>query len=145
MYKSKKYMSVDKNRINQDLKFICENIKKLEILNRLGEEAFLKDFKNVDSTKYLLRSSIEAVLDLSNYAVISNGWDMPENIEKTFKVLREKNIIRDFEFEEYMELVNLKDKLTFMYASIEDEFIFNELKKTIIKLKNIKKSLDNLK
>ena len=138
-------MSVDKNRINQDLKFICENIKKLEILNRLGEEGFLKDFKNVDSTKYLLRSSIEAVLDLSNYAVISNGWDMPENIEKTFKVLREKNIIRDFEFEEYMELVNLKDKLTFMYASIEDEFIFNELKKTIIKLKNIKKSLDNLK
>ena len=138
-------MSVDKNRINQDLKFICENIKKLEILNRLGEEAFLKDFKNVDSTKYLLRSSIEAVLDLSNYAVISNGWDMPENIEKTFKVLREKNIIRDFEFEEYMELVNLKDKLTFMSASIEDEFIFNELKKTIIKLKNIKKSLDNLK
>lgn len=138
-------MSVDKNRINQDLKFICENIKKLEILNRLGEEEFLKDFKNVDSTKYLLRSSIEAVLDLSNYTVISNGWDMPENIEKTFKVLREKNIIRDFEFEEYMELVNLKDKLTFMYASIEDEFIFNELKKTIIKLKNIKKSLDNLK
>lgn len=138
-------MSVDKNRINQDLKFICENIKKLEILNRLGEEGFLKDFKNVDSTKYLLRSSIEAVLDLSNYAVISNGWDMPENIEKTFKVLREKNTIRDFEFEEYMELVNLKDKLTFMYASIEDEFIFNELKKTIIKLKNIKKSLDNLK
>ena len=138
-------MSVDKNRINQDLKFSCENIKKLEILNRLGEEAFLKDFKNVDSTKYLLRSSIEAVLDLSNYAVISNGWDMPENIEKTFKVLMEKNIIRDFEFEEYMELVNLKDKLTFMYASIEDEFIFNELKKTIIKLKNIKKSLDNLK
>ena len=138
-------MSVDKNRINQDLKFICENIKKLEILNRLGEEGFLKDFKNVDSTKYLLRSSIEAVLDLSNYAVISNGWDMPENIEKTFKVLMEKNIIRDFEFEEYMELVNLKDKLTFMYASIEDEFIFNELKKRIIKLKNIKKSLDNLK
>ncbi|MDM0477379.1 DUF86 domain-containing protein [Clostridium perfringens] len=138
-------MSVDKNRINQDLKFICENIKKLEILNRLGEEGFLKDFKNVDSTKYLLRSSIEAVLDLSNYAVISNGWDMPENIEKTFKVLSEKNIIIDFEFEEYMELVNLKDKLTFMYASIEDEFIFNELKKTIIKLKNIKKSLDNLK
>lgn len=138
-------MSVDKNRINQDLKFICENIKKLEILNRLGEEEFLKDFKNVDSTKYLLRSSIEAVLDLSNYTVISNGWDMPENIEKTFKVLREKNIIRDFEFEEYMELVNLKDKLTFIYASIEDEFIFNELKKTIIKLKNIKKSLDNLK
>ena len=138
-------MSVDKNRINQDLKFICENIKKLEILNRLGEEEFLKDFKNVDSTKYLLRSCIEAVLDLSNYAVISNGWDMPENIEKTFKVLSEKNIIKDFEFEEYMELVNLKDKLTFMYASIEDEFIFNELKKTIIKLKNIKKSLDNLK
>ena len=70
---------------------------------------------------------------------------MPENIEKTFKVLSEKNIIRDFEFEEYIELVNLKDKLTFMYASIEDEFIFNELKKIIIKLKNIKKSLDNLK
>ena len=138
-------MSVDKNRINQDLKFICENIKKLEILNRLGEEEFLKDFKNVDSTKYLIRISIEAVLDLSHYSVISNGWDMPENIEKTFKVLSEKNIIRDFEFEEYMEIVNLKDKLTFIYASIEDEFIFNELKMTIIKLKNIKKSLDNLK
>lgn len=138
-------MAIDKNRVNKDLKFICENIKKLEILNRLEEDAFLKDFKNIDSTKYLLRSSVEAMVDLSNYIVVSNGWAMPEHTEKTFKVLSEKNITKECDFEDYMELINLKDKLTFMYASIEDEFIFNELKKSIIKLKKIKNSLENLK
>ncbi|ELC8441995.1 DUF86 domain-containing protein [Clostridium perfringens] len=138
-------MAIDKNRVNKDLKFISENIKKLEILKRLDEDTFLKDFKNIDSAKYLLRSSIEAMVDLSNYVVVSNGWDMPENMEKTFKILSEKDIIKECDFEDYMELINLKDKLTFMYASIEDEFIFNELKKSTINLNNIKESLENLK
>lgn len=138
-------MAIDKNRVNKDLKFISENIKKLEILKRLDEDTFLKDFKNIDSAKYLLRSSIEAMVDLSNYVVVSNGWDMPENMEKTFKILSEKDIIKECDFEDYMELINLKDKLTFMYASIEDEFIFNELKKSTMKLNNIKESLENLK
>lgn len=138
-------MAMDKNRVNKDLKFICENIKKLEILRRLDEDTFLKDFKNIDSAKYLLRSSIEAMVDLSNYVIVSNGWDMPENMEKTFKILSEKNIMKECDFEDYMELINLKDKLTFMYASIEDEFIFNELKKSTTNLNNIKESLENLK
>lgn len=138
-------MAMDKNRVNKDLKFICENIKKLEILRRLDEDTFLKDFKNIDSAKYLLRSSIEAMVDLSNYVIISNGWDMPENMEKTFKILSEKNIMKEYDFEDYMELINLKDKLTFMYASIEDEFIFNELKKATTNLNSIKESLENLK
>ena len=138
-------MAMDKNRVNKDLKFICENIKKLEILRRLDENTFLKDFKNIDSAKYLLRSSIEAMVDLSNYVIVSNGWDMPENMEKTFKILSEKNIMKECDFEDYMELINLKDKLTFMYASIEDEFIFNELKKSTTNLNSIKESLENLK
>lgn len=138
-------MAIDKNRVNKDLKFICENIKKLEILRRLDEDTFLKDFKNIDSAKYLLRSSIEAMVDLSNYVVVSNGLDMPENMEKTFKILSEKNIMKECDFEDYMELINLKDKLTFMYASIEDEFIFNELKKSTTNLNSIKESLENLK
>lgn len=138
-------MAMDKNRVNKDLKFICENIKKLEILRRLDEDTFLKDFKNIDSAKYLLRSSIEAMVDLSNYVIVSNGWDMPENMEKTFKILSEKNIMKECDFEDYMELINLKDKLTFMYASIEDEFIFNELKKSTTNLNSIKESLENLK
>ncbi|HHD2753830.1 TPA: DUF86 domain-containing protein [Clostridium perfringens] len=138
-------MAMDKNRVNKDLKFICENIKKLEILRRLDENTFLKDFKNIDSAKYLLRSSIEAMVDLSNYVIVSNGWDMPENMEKTFKILSEKNIMKECDFEDYMGLINLKDKLTFMYASIEDEFIFNELKKSTTNLNSIKESLENLK
>lgn len=138
-------MAINKDRIKKDLKFISESIKKLEILNRLSEDEFLKDFKNVDSTKYLLRTTIEAMVDLSNYVVVSNGWDLPENMEKTFKILCEKNILKECEFKDYMELVNLKDKLTFMYASIEDEFIYNELKKSITKLKNIAESINNIK
>lgn len=136
-------MTIDKKRVEKDLKFICENIKKLEILNGNEKDIFLKDFKNIDSAKYLLRSSIEAIVDVSNYIVVSNGWDIPENIEKTFKVLNEKNIFKECEFDEYMNLVNLKDKLTFMYASIDDEFIFNELEESITKLKRIKKALES--
>lgn len=136
-------MTIDKKRVEKDLKFICENIKKLEILNGNEKDIFLKDFKNIDSAKYLLRSSIEAIVDVSNYIVVLNGWDIPENIEKTFKVLNEKNIFKECEFDDYMSLVNLKDKLTFMYAAIDDEFIFNELKKSITKLKRIKKTLES--
>lgn len=137
-------MSIDKERVKKDSKFIRDSIKKLEILNRLSEEEFLGNFKNVDSSKYLLRTSIEAMVDLSNYVVIANGWGLPENIEKTFKMLCEKKIMNNSSFEEYMELINLKDKLTFMYATIDDDFIYKEMKKSIKKLQNIDEEIKKL-
>lgn len=137
-------MSIDKERVKKDSKFISDSIKKLEILNRLSEEEFLGDFKNIDSSKYLLRTSIEAMVDLSNYVVIANGWDLPENMEKTFKILCEKKLMNNSSFEEYMELINLKDKLTFMYATIDDDFIYKEMKKSIKKLQNIDEEIKSL-
>lgn len=137
-------MSIDKERVKKDSKFIRDSIKKLEILNRLSEEEFLGNFKNVDSSKYLLRTSIEAMVDLSNYVVIANGWGLPENIEKTFKMLCEKKIMNNSSFEEYIELINLKDKLTFMYATIDDDFIYKEMKKSIKKLQNIDEEIKKL-
>lgn len=137
-------MSIDKERVKKDSKFISDSIKKLEILNRLSEEEFLGDFKNIDSSKYLLRTSIEAMVDLSNYVVIANGWDLPENMEKTFKILCEKKLMNNSSFEEYMELINLKDKLTFMYATIDDDFIYKEMKKSIKKLQNIDEEIKTL-
>lgn len=137
-------MALDKIRVNKELKFICENIKKLEILNRLEEEVFFKDFKNIDSTKYIVLITINSVLDLFNYIIVSKGLDMPENLEKTFIVLKKNNLIRDIEIEEYLEIISLRDRILFNYMNVEDERIFRELKGTILKLRDIEKSLNNL-
>ena len=138
-------MALDKIRVNKELKFICENIKKLEILNRLEEEVFFKDFKNIDSTKYIFLETINSVLDLFNYIIVSKELDLPENLERTFIVLKENNLIGDIEFEEYLDLVRLRDRILFNYINIDDESIFKELKGTILKLKNIKRHLELLK
>ena len=56
-------MEFDKNKIDQKLLFMDTCLNKLKKLKAIDKETFIEDFTKVDSAKYLLQVSIEAMLD----------------------------------------------------------------------------------
>lgn len=51
--------NIDLPKIKQKIMFMQGNLDKLKKLQNISKDTFLKDFRNVDSTKYLLQVTIE--------------------------------------------------------------------------------------
>jgi len=56
-------MKFDKNKIDQNLLFMDTCLNKLKKLRAFDKDVFIDDFIKVDSDKYLLQVSTEAMLD----------------------------------------------------------------------------------
>ncbi|NFI03486.1 DUF86 domain-containing protein [Clostridium botulinum] len=70
-------MEFDKNKIDQKLLFMDTCLNKLKKLRTLDKNIFIDDFTKVDSAKYLLQVSIEAMLDISSHLIARNRWGRP--------------------------------------------------------------------
>ena len=73
-------MEFDKNKIDQKLLFMDTCLNKLKKLRTFNKEVFIDDFTKVDSAKYLLKVSIEAMLDISSHLIARNIWRKPKKI-----------------------------------------------------------------
>lgn len=62
-------MEFDKNKIDQKLLFMETCLNKLRKLRTFNKDIFIEDFTKVDSAKYLLQVSIEAMLDISSHLI----------------------------------------------------------------------------
>ncbi|MDK2822075.1 MAG: hypothetical protein PWP31_2040 [Clostridia bacterium] len=58
---------IDKQRINQKIVIIENNISKLKILSKKTEDEFFSDFRNIESAKHLLQVSIECMIDICEH------------------------------------------------------------------------------
>jgi uncharacterized protein YutE (UPF0331/DUF86 family) len=57
----KKLMEFDKNKIDQKIVFMNTCLNKFKKLKSINKNEFIDDFTKVDSAKYLLQVSIEAI------------------------------------------------------------------------------------
>ncbi|MPQ44354.1 DUF86 domain-containing protein [Clostridium tarantellae] len=120
-------MNLDKERITREVLFLNNNIKKLNKLNDLSKIEFLTDFRNIDSTKYLLKSSVESMINLCNYIIIGNQWGLPENSLNTFEIIIKNSRENKIYISNYEKLILLKDKISYGYYNINDDEIYEEL------------------
>ena len=59
--------------IQTKIDVIIENLEKLSSLKAKTYADFISDFRNIDSTLYILQTSIQALLDIGSY-IIANFW-----------------------------------------------------------------------
>lgn len=79
-------MKFDKNKIDQKLLFIDTCLNKLKKLRAFDKDVFIDDFTKIDSAKYLLQVSIEAMLDISSHLIARNRWGKPKDNKEHFKI-----------------------------------------------------------
>lgn len=98
-------------------------LEKLSQLARTDKKDFLSDFRNVESTKYLLQVSIECCLDIANHIIASEKYRSPTDYADSFRVLHEHNIISDSLIGTLVEMAKFRNRLVHVYWEINDDLL----------------------
>ncbi|AGK95783.1 type VII toxin-antitoxin system HepT family RNase toxin [Clostridium pasteurianum] len=138
--------NIDLPKIKQKIVFMQGNLDKLKKLQNISKDIFLKDFRNVDSAKYLLQVTIEAMLDISNHIIARNRWGKPETNKESFEILAGKNIIEEKYVDTYFSMAKFRNRIVHMYFNVSDEMIYeinqNNLEEFEVFVNNIVKNID---
>ncbi|NFT93772.1 DUF86 domain-containing protein [Clostridium botulinum] len=124
-------MEFDKNKIDQKLLFMDTCLNKLKKLRTLDKNIFIDDFTKVDSAKYLLQVSIEAMLDISSHLIARNRWGRPKENKEHFQILFDNKIIDEKDVLIYFNMAKFRNRIVHMYFNISDEMIYDIVQNNI--------------
>lgn len=116
--------NIDLPKIKQKIMFMQGNIDKLRSLQKISKNAFIEDFRNTDSAKYLLQVTIEAMLDISNHIIARNRWGMPETNKESFEILANQGMIEQKYIDTYFTMAKFRNRIVHMYYNVSDEMIY---------------------
>ena len=117
-------MKVDKKRITEKIQFIRKNLRKLEELAQIDKEKFLEDYRNYDTAKYNLQSTIEAMLDITNHIISRKELGNPETNAESFRLLEENNVIDKELLSIFIKMAKFRNRVVHLYDEIDDEQIY---------------------
>lgn len=118
-------MEFDRNKIDEKLLFMSTCLNKLKKLRQLDKERFIEDFTKVDSSKYLLQVSIEAMLDISSHLIARNRWGKPKDNKEHFQLLCDNGIIDSKDVVTYFNMAKFRNRIVHMYFNIIDEMVYD--------------------
>ena len=139
----KKSMEFDKNKIDQKLVFMNTCLNKLKKLKSFDKDGFIDDFTKVDSAKYLLQVSIEAMLDISSHLIARNRWGKPKDNKEHFQILADNGIIDDKDVLVYFNMAKFRNRIVHMYFNISDEMIYEIVQNNIVDFERFISSIVN--
>lgn len=116
--------NIDLPKVKQRIMFMQDNLEKLNRLRKIDRDIFVKDFRNVDSAKYLLQVTIEAMIDISNHIIARNRWGRPETNKESFKILAESGIIERKYINTYFAMAKFRNRIVHMYFDINNGMIY---------------------
>lgn len=124
-------MEFDKNKIDQKLLFMDTCLNKLKKLREFDKRIFMDDFTKVDSAKYLLQVSIEAMLDIASHLIARNRWGRPKDNKEHFQILFDNRIIAEKDVLIYFNMAKFRNRIVHMYFDISDEMIYDIVQNNI--------------
>lgn len=116
--------NIDLPKIKQKIMFMQSNLDKLKKLQKVSKDIFIEDFRNVDSAKYLLQVTIEAMLDISNHIIARNRWGKPETNKESFEILAKQGVIEEEYINTYFTMAKFRNRIVHMYFNVSDEMIY---------------------
>lgn len=118
---------VDKDVLQDKIAFIEENINKMQQLADLPAEKFLSSFCYTDSAKYLLQTSIEAMLDIAHHIIAWERYRVPESYADAFSVLAEQGIVPQEKVPVLRQMAKFRNRVVHLYHQVDNSQIYQFL------------------
>lgn len=122
---------VDRDIIQNRISYIEDNIRQMTELANLQEEEFLGHFYYVASAKYLLQTSIEAMLDIAHHIIARKRFRVPRSYAEAFTVLVEHGILPAENENTYRQIAKFRNRVVHLYHEVDDKEVFRILKECI--------------
>lgn len=136
-------MTVDKERLENKIQYIRNNLKKLSELKAISEAEFLADYRNYDSAKYNLQISIEAMVDIGNHIISRENLGIPKTNADTFRILAKENIISNDQLSFYVAMTKFRNMVVHLYEEIDEREIYKILQNNLDDFEVFIKSIFN--
>lgn len=114
--------------IENKIKKLQESLIKLNRLEKMSKKEFVSDFRNTESSKYLLQISIECCLDIANHIISSEKLRSPFDYADSFRVLNENKIVPDSLIEKLEEMAKFRNRIVHIYWEVDDNLVYEILK-----------------
>ena len=114
---------VDESRILHKLQAITDSLSKLEELAQMGGDVFLTDFRSIDSAKYNLQTSIEAMIDICNHIISRKRLRVPATNVESFEVVSEAGLLPADVLPVYRSMARFRNRIVHMYDDVDDSQI----------------------
>jgi uncharacterized protein YutE (UPF0331/DUF86 family) len=119
---------VDAIRVRDLLGGIADALRRLRELGRLPEDAFLADFRNTESAKYLLIVATEAAIDICNHVVARRSGRAPEDYADCFAVLVELKVISSDLAERLQRMARFRNLLVHVYWRVDNRRVYEVIR-----------------
>ncbi|HLF27044.1 MAG TPA: DUF86 domain-containing protein [Anaerolineae bacterium] len=111
---------VDPIRIRDLLGNLADALRRLRELGQLSEDAFLSDFRNTESAKYLLIVAAEAAIDVCNHIVARRGGQAPRDYADCFGILAELKVIVPDLAERLKRMARFRNLIVHLYWEVDN-------------------------
>lgn len=115
---------VDKDILQRKLAFIDLTLGKLEHLKTMTPKDFLVSFQAVDSAKYNLQVSIEAVIDVATHIVARERWGVPASAGEAVKVLMQHGVLEETQAARLTQMIKFRNRIVHLYQEVDDQQIY---------------------
>lgn len=113
--------------IQTKIDVILDNLEKLNTLKSETYEDFISDFRNIDSSLYILQTSIQALLDIGSYIIASLGLKTPNTNAEIVDILADAKIISEDRTEAYKKMSQFRNRIVHLYNHIDDKTLYEIL------------------
>lgn len=110
---------------------IDESLQKLEGFSKLSKNEFMSQGEKIDATKYNFIVAIEAMIDICNRIISMKKLGSPQDYSQVIKIMNQKGLFEAALSERLIEMVKFRNMLVHLYWKIEDDRVYEYLKKNL--------------
>lgn len=100
-------------------------VKRLEYFKSYSRDEFTLNEDLVDSCERNLQVAIEALIDVGEALIANLSWRSPKSYREVGVILKEKGVLTDDDFKQFVELVKVRNILVHNYVYISPERVYD--------------------
>jgi len=119
-------MTFDTERIRRKIAYIHQQVSSIKnIIATYSRQDIIEDSLKLSAIKYLLQTSIEAMIDIA-YHITAKKFNYPPcDARDAFKMLNTKGIIPSSDFVTYSAMIGLRNRLVHGYDDVSPEVLYD--------------------
>lgn len=122
---------LENSMLNRLFGEIDESLQKLEGFSKLSKNEFMSQGEKIDATKYNFIVAIEAMIDICNRIISMKKLGSPQDYSQVIKIMNQKGLFEAALSERLIEMVKFRNMLVHLYWKIEDDRVYEYLKKNL--------------
>ena len=120
-------MAFDTEVVQARIAIIEGNLSRLTQIPQADFAEFVADFRNVETTKHLLQTAVEAMIDICAHFVARLRLRAPENGAQLVQALAKANWLPQEHVLAYSKMIRFRNRVVHLYSEVDDCQVYDIL------------------